>query len=132
MDWQGLDHWPMYSLNSSSAQTKGPSHNIEHLFLGYKDKWASDWPGIGTGFVWIGMDDKELDPVSIPCQSTTRQFILNSSSEQTRDHTIQSTCSLVIQTNVLVNGTGLALDWLGLAWIGMDWNGVAEIGKLEN
>ena len=46
----------------------------------------TDWPGIGTGFVKIGIALKELGPVPIPCQCMNGEFVLNSSSEYTRDH----------------------------------------------
>ena len=35
-----------------------------------------DWPGIGTGFVKIGIDWKGLGPVPITCQSMTGEFAL--------------------------------------------------------
>ena len=38
-------------------------------FLGRKV--VSDGPGIGTGFVEIGIDWKGLDPVPIPCKFKT-------------------------------------------------------------
>ena len=53
----------------------------------------TDWPGIGTGFVKIGIALKELGPVPIPCQCMNGEFVLNSSSEYTRDHPTQRTCS---------------------------------------
>ena len=55
-------------------------------FLGRKV--VSDWPGIGTGFVEIGIDWKGLDPVPIPCKFKTWKFSLNSSSEKTRHRPI--------------------------------------------
>ena len=36
----------------------------------------TDWPGIGTGFVKIGIDWKGLGPVPITCQSMTGEFAL--------------------------------------------------------
>ena len=50
--------------------------------------FGTDWPGIGTGFVKIGIDWKGLGPVPIPSQSMAGGFALNSSSEWTRDHPI--------------------------------------------
>ena len=49
---------------------------MEHLFLDYGRKVISDWPGIGTVFVEIGIDCKGLDPVLIPCNSNERRVCI--------------------------------------------------------
>ena len=49
---------------------------MEHLFLDYGRKVISDWPGIGTVFVEIGIECKGLDPVLIPCNSNDRRVCI--------------------------------------------------------
>ena len=77
-------------------------------FLGLKV--VSDWPGIGTGFVEIGIDWKGFGPVPIPRQSMTGEFALIH--PPSRLGTIQHRALVprLLRQMALSNGLKLALD----------------------
>ena len=76
---------------------------IEHLFLGYGDKWPRKWLGIGRDFAnWSQCTANavpiQFDMLGIDCHCRFRQF-----------------------DNWSRIGLELALNCSGLAWIGKDW-----------
>ena len=70
----------------------------------------TDWPGISTGFVKIGIDWKGLGPVPITCQSMTGEFALIH--PPSRLGTIQHRALVprLLRQMALSNGLKLALD----------------------
>ena len=91
-----------------------------------------DWPGIGTGFVKIGIDWKGLGPVPIARQSMAGEFAIIHPPIRLGTIPYRALVPRLKGQMALRNGLKLALDCPGLAWIGMDWQGSVWIGRSEN
>ena len=91
--------------------------------------FGTDWPGIGTGFVKIGIDWKGLGPVPITCQSMTGEFALIHPPIRLGTIPYRGLVPSLSAGMAHVNGLKLALDWHGLA---LDLLGLAQIGQLTN
>ena len=73
-----------------------------------------DWPGIGTGFVKIGIDWKGLGPVPITCQSMTGEFALIHPPIRLGTIPYRGLVPSLSAGMAHVNGLKLALDFQGL------------------
>ena len=133
MDWYGLacnwhricQDWHSFERVGSSADSMPTANDrrvcikfilrvdwrpsrIEHLFLGYGDKWPRKWPGIGRALA---------NPVPISQSCANRSFRCQSMPIHANPGKLDCQCPRI--------GLKLTLDWLGLAsdWLGrLSWN----------